>query len=168
MGLPMEQSSRIAPSLDELTEEQRKFRYRAGAFLAAVGATSAVAGFSKAIMSAKKSDPKYFDKGLHGSIALHEAGTSLALRALGWGTLYAILGTGTICFGIWKLSGAKDMKEFREAVGKVLPRVPRNDPPTSRTEFEGLTDLMQYLSTWGKDEKTAAGPVVATTSKPSQ
>ena len=86
----------------------------AGAFLAAVGATSAVAGFSKAIMSAKKSDPKYFDKGLHGSLALHEAGTSLALRALGWGTLYAILGTGTICFGIWKLSGAKNVSKVGE------------------------------------------------------
>ncbi|XP_035912977.1 transmembrane protein 242 [Anopheles stephensi] len=156
MASTVEQPSRINPPLEELSEEKRKFRYRAGAFLAAVGATSAVAGFSKAIMSAKKSDPKYFDKGLHGSIALHEAGTSLALRALGWGTLYAILGTGTICFGIWKLSGANNMEEFREAVGKVLPRVPRNNPPTSRTEFEGLTDLMQYLSTWGKDEKNVA------------
>ncbi|XP_058124491.1 transmembrane protein 242 [Anopheles ziemanni] len=148
----VEQENRLAPTM-ELSEDERKFRYRAGAFLATVGATSAIAGFSKAIMSAKKSDPKYFDKGLHGSIALHEAGTSLALRALGWGTLYAILGTGTICFGIWKLSGAKDMKEFRESVGRVFPRVPKNDPPKSRTEFEGLTDLMQYLSTWGKDEK---------------
>ncbi|KFB39304.1 AGAP009165-PA-like protein [Anopheles sinensis] len=148
----VEQENRLAPPM-ELSEDERKFRYRAGAFLATVGAASAIAGFSKAIMSAKKSDPKYFDKGLHGSIALHEAGTSLALRALGWGTLYAILGTGTICFGIWKLSGAKDMKEFRESVGRVFPRIPKNDPPKSRTEFEGLTDLMQYLSTWGKDEK---------------
>ncbi|XP_053675764.1 transmembrane protein 242 [Anopheles nili] len=166
MSTTVEQPNRIAPALDELTEEQRKFRYRAGAFLAAVGATSAVAGFSKAIMSAKKSDPKYFDKGLHGSIALHEAGTSLALRALGWGTLYAILGTGTICYGIWKLSGAKDMNEFREVVGKAFPRVPRNNPPTSRTEFEGLTDLMQYLSTWGKEKKMA--PEVQGQGSPSQ
>uniref|UniRef100_A0A182PFQ9 Transmembrane protein 242 n=1 Tax=Anopheles epiroticus TaxID=199890 RepID=A0A182PFQ9_9DIPT len=156
MGSTMEQTDRLAPTLDELAEKRRKFRYQAGAFLGLVGATSAIAGFSKAIMSAKKSDPKYFDKGLHGSIALHEAGTSLALRALGWGTLYAILGTGTICFGIWKLSGAKNMEEFRQAVGSALPRVPRNDPPTSRTEFEGLTDLMQYLTTWGKEEKAVA------------
>ncbi|XP_058061719.1 transmembrane protein 242 [Anopheles bellator] len=147
----MESESRLPL---ELSEEERKFRFRAGAFLATVGATAGIAGFSKAIMSAKKSDPKYFDKGLHASLVLHEAGTSLALRALGWGTLYAVLGTGTICFGIWKLSGAKNMQEFRESVGRVLPRVPRNDPPKSRTEFEGLTDLMQYLTTWGtsKDE----------------
>ncbi|XP_050081871.1 transmembrane protein 242 [Anopheles aquasalis] len=152
MGTTVDQENRLA-SL-ELSEEERKFRFRAWAFLASVGATAAVAGFSKAIMTAKKSDPKYFDKGLHASLSLHEAGTSLALRALGWGTLYAILGTGTICFGIWKLSGAKDMKEFRESMGRAFPRVPRNDPPRSRTEFDGLTDLMQYLSTWGskKDE----------------
>ncbi|XP_040167567.1 transmembrane protein 242 [Anopheles arabiensis] len=165
MASAVAEPGRIVPTAEEQAEERRKFRYRAGAFLAAVGATSAVAGFSKAIMSAKKSDPKYFDKGLHGSLALHEAGTSLALRALGWGTLYAILGTGTICFGIWKLSGAKNMEEFRQAVGSAFPRVPRNDPPTSRTEFEGLTDLMQYLSTWGKEEKAVTS--LATT-QPSQ
>uniref|UniRef100_A0A2M4C255 Transmembrane protein 242 n=1 Tax=Anopheles marajoara TaxID=58244 RepID=A0A2M4C255_9DIPT len=152
MGTAVDPANRLAAL--ELSEEERKFRFRAWAFLASVGATAAVAGFSKAIMTAKKSDPKYFDKGLHASLSLHEAGTSLALRALGWGTLYAILGTGTICFGIWKLSGATDMKEFRESMGRAFPRVPRNDPPRSRTEFDGLTDLMQYLSTWGstKDE----------------
>uniref|UniRef100_A0A2M4C272 Transmembrane protein 242 n=1 Tax=Anopheles marajoara TaxID=58244 RepID=A0A2M4C272_9DIPT len=152
MGTAVDPANRLA-SL-EVSEEERKFRFRAWAFLASVGATAAVAGFSKAIMTAKKSDPKYFDKGLHASLSLHEAGTSLALRALGWGTLYAILGTGTICFGIWKLSGATDMREFRESMGRAFPRVPRNDPPRSRTEFDGLTDLMQYLSTWGstKDE----------------
>lgn len=27
----------------------------------------------------------------------------------------------------------------------MLPRIPRNDPPQSRTEFSGLNDLFQYL-----------------------
>lgn len=31
----------------------------------------------------------------------------LAIRALGYGTLFAFLGTGTLFYGIWKLSGAK-------------------------------------------------------------
>lgn len=44
------------------------------------------------------------------------------------------------------------MTEFRESVGKLLPRIPKNDPPKSRTEFDGLTDLMKYLSTWDKKE----------------
>lgn len=38
-----------------------------------------------------------------------DAGAMLALRALGWGTLYAVAGTSCICYGVWKLSGAKDV-----------------------------------------------------------
>lgn len=47
--------------------------------------------------------------GLHGGAELGDAGAILALRALGWGTLYAVAGTGFLCYGIWKLSGAKDV-----------------------------------------------------------
>lgn len=43
------------------------------------------------------------------------------------------------------------MMEFREKVGSKLPKIKKNDPPRSRTEFEGLNDLMLYLSTWGKE-----------------
>uniref|UniRef100_A0A1Q3F4W8 Transmembrane protein 242 n=1 Tax=Culex tarsalis TaxID=7177 RepID=A0A1Q3F4W8_CULTA len=137
----------------ELTEEERKYRYRAGAFLAGVAGISAIAGFSKTIMTAKKADPQFFEKGVQGSLAMQETGANLAMRALGWGTLYAFLGTGTICFAMWKMTGATNMKEFRESIGNVLPRLPKSDPPRSRTEFEGLTDLMQYLSTWGKEDR---------------
>ncbi|XP_055641382.1 transmembrane protein 242 [Toxorhynchites rutilus septentrionalis] len=151
METPVESSPKLQRR--ELSEEDRKYRYRAAAFLAGVAGISAVAGFSKTIMSSKKADPQFFEKGVQGSIAMQETGASLAMRALGWGTLYAFIGTGTICYGIWKLSGASNMKEFRESVGSIFPKVPKNDPPRSRTEFDGLTDLMKYLSTWGKEEK---------------
>lgn len=49
------------------------------------------------------------DSGLHGSVEMADAGALLALRALGWGTVYAVAGTSLICYGIWKLSGAKDV-----------------------------------------------------------
>ena len=26
-----------------------------------------------------------------------------------------------------------------------MPKIPKNDPPQSRTEFEGLTDFLQYI-----------------------
>lgn len=41
-----------------------------------------------------------------------DTGANLALRALGWGTLFAVLGTGSIAFAIWKFSGAKDVSEL--------------------------------------------------------
>lgn len=47
--------------------------------------------------------------GLQGSVEMADAGAILALRALGWGTVYAVAGTSLICYGIWKLSGAKDV-----------------------------------------------------------
>lgn len=70
---------------------------------------SAAIGFARTVASAKKSDPSFFDKGVAGSKGMSETGASLALRALGWGSLFAIMGTGTICFSIYKLSGAKDV-----------------------------------------------------------
>jgi hypothetical protein len=38
------------------------------------------------------------------------------------------------------------LQEFRLKMGSMLPRVPRNNPPQGRTEFENLTDLLRYVS----------------------
>lgn len=37
------------------------------------------------------------------------------------------------------------LHDFRMKAGGILPKIPKNDPPQSRTEFDGLTDLLQYL-----------------------
>lgn len=58
---------------------------------------------------AKRKDPKFFDKGVVATVEMSETGAMLAMRALAWGTLYAFLGTGAVCYGIWKLSGAKNV-----------------------------------------------------------
>lgn len=47
-----------------------------------------------------------------GSIEMADTGANLALRALGWGTVIAVLGTGSFMFAIWKLSGAKDVRNL--------------------------------------------------------
>ncbi|CAB3221402.1 unnamed protein product [Arctia plantaginis] len=129
-----------------LEKEERLQRIKVGAFFATVAGISAFVGFGATLSTVKKADPKYFSKGLHGNPELADAGVILALRALGWGTLYAITGTTCLCYGVWKLSGAKDLKDFRQKIGNILPILPRNNPPQSRTEFSGLNDLMTYLS----------------------
>jgi len=43
------------------------------------------------------------------------------------------------------------MEEFRLKMGSNLPKISSDQPPTSRTEFDGLTDLMKYVATWGKE-----------------
>lgn len=43
-------------------------------------------------------------------------------------------------------------------MGEKLPKVRKNDPPQSRTEFDGLSDLMTYLETWGSEKKHEKAP----------
>ncbi|XP_047514980.1 transmembrane protein 242 [Pieris napi] len=129
-----------------MTDPERLERIKGGAFLAAVAGISAFVGFGATLAAARKSDPKYFNKGIQGGVELADAGAILALRALGWGTFYAVAGTSCLCYGIWKLSGAKDLKDFRIKMGNMLPILPKNNPPKSRTEFSGLNDLLTYLS----------------------
>ncbi|XP_057651413.1 transmembrane protein 242 isoform X1 [Diorhabda carinulata] len=126
-------------------EKDKEFKVKAAIFLSGVSGISALIGFGATLASAKKQDPKYFGIGMTPSKELSETGASLALRALGWGTLYAFVGCGVLFYSIWKLSGATDIKDFRYKVGSVLPSIPKNNPPQGRTEFTGLNDLLEYL-----------------------
>ncbi|EDW06177.1 hypothetical protein AWZ03_011596 [Drosophila navojoa] len=133
-------------------EKKRKFRIQAAAFMGLVGGISALFGFSRTLATAKKSDSKVLQQqATKQGMILMDEGTTLAMRALGWGTLYAVLGTGAFCYGFWKLSGAKDFDEFRLKMGNALPRISKDEPANSRTDFESLTDLMKYLAAWNKE-----------------
>ncbi|XP_063859338.1 transmembrane protein 242-like [Scylla paramamosain] len=132
-----------------------KFKYEAAAFLTGIAGVSVLGGFGMTLGMAKKKDPNMFNKGMMGTRELREAGGALALRALGWGSLYAVAGFSVFCFSVWKLSGAKDLNDFRMKAGSVLPKIPKNDPPQSRTEFEGLTDFLQYIISEDERKKEA-------------
>ena len=47
-----------------------------------------------------------------GSLEMADTGANLAMRALGYGTVFAVIGTGTLAFTVWKLSGAKDVRHL--------------------------------------------------------
>lgn len=80
-----------------------------------VGGISALFGFFRTLGKAKKSESKIIEKGGIKAAVLLDEGSALAMRALGWGTLYAVLGTGTFCFGVWKLSGAKNVRCYKRS-----------------------------------------------------
>ena len=148
-------------TLEQNSVKDTGYKIKAGLFLATAGGIGLLAGFSGALATVKKQDPQSFDKGMVGQISpaeiqqrkLHESGAKLAARALGHATLYAIGGCGLLFYSIWKLSGATNLSDFRQKAGNILPRVPKNNPPQSRTEFSGINDLLQYLIDEDQEKK---------------
>ncbi|XP_068986559.1 transmembrane protein 242-like [Bombus flavifrons] len=139
--------------MSEAVPKKRKDKLYETLFLAGVAGISVMAGFFNALSSVKKKDSKNFDIGFMGGKGLPESGAALATRALLWGSAWAVGGCGILFYGIWKLSGASTAEEFRLKVGNILPKIPKNDPPQSRTEFENLTDLLRYVSEeWGNEK----------------
>ncbi|XP_071577825.1 transmembrane protein 242 isoform X3 [Temnothorax nylanderi] len=107
---------------------KRREKIYAAVFLSTVAGISALAGFARAVAATRKQDPTHFGDG--------------------------ISGCGLFFYGIWKISGATNAEEFKLKMGSVLPKIPKNNPPQSRTEFEGLTDLLTYISEdWGRNKE---------------
>ncbi|PVD28450.1 hypothetical protein C0Q70_11038 [Pomacea canaliculata] len=115
---------------------------------------SILGGFGMTIAMAKRKDPHMFVKGLLPSREVPESGGSLAMRALGWGTLYSVAGVGSICFVVWKLLGVQNLNEFREKVGSVLPRIPKKENP-GRGDFRTLRELLEYIIEEDTKKKSA-------------
>ncbi|KAJ8673605.1 hypothetical protein QAD02_004867 [Eretmocerus hayati] len=80
-----------------------------------------LSGFGGAFSSLKKRSTKL--SAAHGTrdeYMIHQEGRNLALKALAWGTLYSTLGTGLLCYGTWKLSGASTFEEFRSKMKNLF------------------------------------------------
>lgn len=75
-------------------------------------------GFSKTLTRAKQAEEKLIQQNGRQTLILMDEGSALAMRALGWGTLYAVLGVGSFCYGIWKLSGATNVNILQLEIKK--------------------------------------------------
>ncbi|KAJ6225699.1 hypothetical protein RDWZM_004244 [Blomia tropicalis] len=144
-------SASIGSTINFNEDNKPESKFYETLFLGAIAGFGVMVGFSNGISLAKKKDEKAFNKGLmmlneRPNMPQMETGARLAVRALGWGSLWAFAGVGLVSGSIWCLSGAKDLKDFRQKMGQLLPSVPRNNPPQGRTEFESFRDLFNYLA----------------------
>uniref|UniRef100_A0A2H8TWJ6 Transmembrane protein 242 n=1 Tax=Melanaphis sacchari TaxID=742174 RepID=A0A2H8TWJ6_9HEMI len=81
-------------------------------FLTCVAAGAGLFAFASTLASARKTDPTMFSKGQSPPLPTAETGVQLAIRALKWGTFYAVGGCGLFFYGVWKMSGANDASIF--------------------------------------------------------
>ncbi|RWS27915.1 transmembrane protein 242-like protein [Leptotrombidium deliense] len=115
------------------------------AFLTTVAAMSAMFGFGLTLAMAKKRDTHFFSKGLNVlPNKVPESGATLAMKALGIGTLYAVSGFGLFSFIVWKSLGVKNLEEFRQKVGLMLPQIPKGEN-SGKSDFKSLRELIDYI-----------------------
>lgn len=134
---------------DDDSHVLRSHYVKGGVFLASVTGISVLFGFGMTLAMAKKRDPHSFLKGLDAT-SLPESGASLALRALGRGTLYSVSAFGVFCFVTWKLLGVHNLQELREKLQSAMPAI-RRSKGEGRSDFGSIRELFEYLAT----ERTA-------------
>lgn len=98
-------------------------------FLGSVACLGVIGGFAMTVSRVKKRNPASFMKGVlvNADSDQMESGASVGLKALGWGTILALAGVGSISFGVCKLMGVNSVEEFKVKFQSFAPAIKRKD-----------------------------------------
>lgn len=108
-------------------DQSNKSFYTKVLFFIGISSVAAVGSFG-AMLSRTEREGK-IKPGVKLDPAAMETGASLARKALGRATIYAVGGFSAFCFVSWKLIGARDFAEFREIMGRKFPKIHRPREP---------------------------------------
>jgi hypothetical protein len=128
-----------------------------GVYFAFITACGLLGGFGVALGRTKKRETSAKLTQQINATKLFDDGQHLAVKALRRASIYSLTGVLSFTCFLWLISGRpKTLAEFRLWTGSWLPSIKskRKQEEEGRTEFENITDLMQYLIDEDKKLKT--------------
>lgn len=119
-----------------------------GVYFAFITACGLLGGFGFALGRTKKRETTAKLTRQANATMLFDDGQRLAVKALRRASVYSLTGVFSLTGVLWLISGRpKSFAEFRLWTGSWLPSIQskKNKEAEGRTEFNNLTEFMQYL-----------------------